>query len=105
MRSCVGLCLVAGSLLTSGCASTPRPQPVVHSTPAEKSRDKTAEAPGVTVSVDQAAETTSSTSLSARFTKLFSRDSSDRMPLPRNDQALQSGSEGDAARAEIARDF
>ena len=105
MRSCVGLVFVFVGLVTAGCASTPRPQPVVHSAPAEKNRDKTADASAATVAVDPATETTSSTSLSSRFTKLFTRDSSDRMPLPRNDQALQNGSQGDSSQAEIGRDF
>src|SRR6516164_8675889 len=99
MRFCVGFCFLAVSLLTSGCASAPRAQPVVHSTPVEKNRDKAADVAGATVSVDQAAETSSSTSLSSRFTKLFSRDSSDRMPLPRSDQTLHAGSQGDALQA------
>ncbi len=96
---------LAAAALLSGCASTPRPQPLVHSTPADKN-STVADSSGSTVAVDKATETSSSTSLSSRFTKLFSRqDSSDRMPLPRNDHPTPGGSGSDSAHADLASDF
>jgi hypothetical protein len=105
MRSYLSFVLLAAVAISCGCVSTPRPQPFVRSTPTEKGRDVAIDASSAPVSVDQANETTSSASLSSRFTKLFSRqDSSDRMPLPRNDQPRDSGP-GDASRQDLGRDF
>jgi hypothetical protein len=102
MRSFLGFSLLAALAMSTGCASAPRAQPLVRSSPTDKKRD-TANA---TVSVEQATETSSSTSLSSRFTKLFSRqDSSDRMPLPRSDQPPGNGPGDDASRQDLGRDF
>jgi hypothetical protein len=106
MRFFLGFSLLAAVALSSGCASAPRPQPLVRSSPADKKRETATDASNATVTVEQATETSSSTSLSSRFTKLFSRqDSSDRMPLPRNDQPPASGPGGDAFRQDLGRDF
>ncbi|HEV3299147.1 MAG TPA: hypothetical protein VG055_05885 [Planctomycetaceae bacterium] len=106
MRSFLGFSLLTAVALSSGCASTPRPQPLVRSSPTDKKRDTATDTSNATVAVEQANETSSSTSLSSRFTKLFSRqDSSDRMPLPRNDQPLGSGAGSDASRQDLGRDF
>jgi hypothetical protein len=106
MQSVFAFSFLAVVTLGSGCLSTPRPQPLVRSTPADKSRDPVADSASPSVNVGQAVnETGSSTSLSSRFTKLFSRqDASDRMPLPRNDQP-QNSSGGDGSQLDIGRDF
>jgi hypothetical protein len=104
MRLNVGIVLAAFAL--AGCASTPRPQTLVRSTPTDKSRDPAGDAPAPTVTVDPANETNSSASLSSRITKLFTRsDSSDRMPLPRNDQLLENHRSADASQQDLSRDF
>jgi hypothetical protein len=106
MRSFLGFSLLAAVALSSGCASAPRPQPLVRSYPTDKKRDPATDPSNATVSVEQATETSSSTSLSSRFTKLFSRqDSSDRMPLPRSDQPPGNGPGDDASRQALGRDF
>jgi len=106
MRSLLGFSLLAAVAMISGCASAPRPQPLVRSSPTDKKRDTASDTANAPVSVEQATETSSSTSLSSRFTKLFSRqDSSDRMPLPRSDQPPGNGAGDDASRADLARDF
>jgi|SRR5580704_6282542 hypothetical protein len=106
MPSFVVFSLLAAVALSSGCASTPRPQPLVRSSPTDKKRDTATDPSNATVVVEQANETSSSTSLSSRFTKLFSRqDSSDRMPLPRSDQPPGSGAGADSSRQDLGRDF
>jgi hypothetical protein len=78
----------------------------VRSSPTDRTRDAVVDASNATVTVEQATETSSSTSLSSRFTKLFSRqNSSDRMPLPRNDQPPGNGPGADASRQDLGRDF
>src|SRR5262245_44847878 len=97
MRAILGFSFLAVTALLSGCASTPRPEPLVHSTSTDKN-SSVADSTGAMVAVDKATETSSSASLSSRFTKLFSRqDSSDRMPLPRNDHPAPDGSQSDVA--------
>jgi hypothetical protein len=106
MRSFLGFSLLAAVALSSGCALAPRPQPLVRSSPTERKRDTATDTSNATVSVEPATETSSSTSLSSRFTKLFSRqNSSDRMPLPRNDQPPGNGPGADASRQDLGRDF
>jgi hypothetical protein len=74
----------------------------VRSTPTDKSREAATD----TVTVEPANATNSSTSLSSRVTKLFSRsDSSDRMPLPRSDQLLETGRSADASQQDLGRNF
>jgi hypothetical protein len=108
MRCVLGVSLLMLAPLSPGCVSTPHPQPLVRSTPADNGRevaiDVPPSAPSASGTASQTvAETTSSTSLSSRFTKLFSRpDSSDRMPLPRSDQPL----DGDqSAQRDVGGDF
>jgi hypothetical protein len=108
MRLLFVLCPVLTAMLFAGCQSAPHPQPLVRSTPVDKSHETAALASadasgnlGQTVS-----DSSSSTSLSSRWSKLFSgKETSDRMPLPRNDQLLQSGPGGNSARQDIGRDF
>jgi hypothetical protein len=107
MRCVLGVSLLMLAPLSPGCVSTPRPQPLVRSTPADNGREVAIDAPSAPSASGTAsqtvAETTSSTSLSSRFTKLFSRpNSSDRMALPRSDQPP----DGDpSSQQEIGRDF
>jgi hypothetical protein len=107
MRCVLGVSLLMLAPLSVGCLSTPRPQPMVRSTPADNGREVAIDAPsapGAPGTASQTvAETSSSTSLSSRLTKLFSRpDSSDRMPLPRSDQPL----DGDqSAQRDVGGDF
>ncbi|HET6323118.1 MAG TPA: hypothetical protein VFG04_00350 [Planctomycetaceae bacterium] len=105
MRCVLSLVLLMLPLLSLGCVSTTRPQPLARSTPADQGREVAIDTPTASDKVGKpVADTSSSTSLSSRFTKLFSRsDASDRMPLPRNDQPLENG--GDAARRDLGRDF
>jgi hypothetical protein len=110
MRCVLGVSLLMLAPLSVGCLSTPRPQPMVRSTPADNGREVAIDAPSAPAAPSASgtasqtvAETSSSTSLSSRFTKLFSRpDSSDRMPLPRSDQPL----DGDqSAQRDVGGDF
>jgi hypothetical protein len=105
MRSGLSVCLLLIASIGLGCASAPHTQPLVRSTPAEKSLDVAIDQPVPSDKVGKAvSDTSSSTTLSSRFTKLFSKgDSSDRIPLPRNDQPLENGSE--AAQRDLGRDF
>jgi hypothetical protein len=105
MRSVLSVCLLIIAPIGLGCVSAPHPQPLVRSTPVEKSVDVAIDSPTASDRVGKTvAETNSSTTLSSRFTKLFSRaDSSDRIPLPRNDQRLENGSE--SAQRDLGRDF
>jgi hypothetical protein len=107
MRSVFALSFLAVAVSGSGCLSTPRPQPLVRSAPADKNRDPATDASSASGNVGQSvADTTSSTSVSSRFSKLFGRqDASDRTPLPRNDQTLGNGLGGDASQSDIGRDF
>lgn len=95
-------------MLLAGCQSAPHPQPLVRSTPADKSHETAALASADTSgNIGQTvADSSSSTSLSSRWSKLFSgKETSDRMPLPRNDQALESAPGGNWTRQDIGRDF
>jgi hypothetical protein len=107
MRSVLALSFLSVAVLSSGCLSAPRPQPLVGSAPADKSRDLAVDVSSPSSHVGQSvADTSSSTSLSSRFTKFFSRqDASDRIPLPRNDHPLENGPGGDASQSDIGRDF
>jgi hypothetical protein len=107
MRSVIALSLLAAAALICGCQSTPRPQPLVRTAPPEKNREfATVDASSATGSVSQpVSETSSSTSLSSRWSKLFSRqDATDRVPLPRSDQ-VESGPGGNSAQQDLWRDF
>jgi hypothetical protein len=105
MRFILSVSLLMLAPLSLGCLSTPRPQPIVKSTPADKSRDVAIDPPRASDSVGQTvADTSSSAGLSSRVSKFFSRpDSSDRMPLPRSDQSLEN--DGGPAQWDIGRDF
>jgi hypothetical protein len=87
--------------------------PEVRFVPPPKKPDATANTPSTTPSTpapstavagQPVADTTSSTSLSSKFTKLFGggQGSSDRTPLPRNDQPLEPS---DQARQDLNQDF
>jgi hypothetical protein len=104
MRPVLGFALAAVAALNFGCLTTPRPQPLVRSTPTENAHEPANNAAKASGSTSQTvADTSSTTTLSSRFSKLFSRaDGSDRMPLPRKDQPDDSG---DSARRDIGRDF
>ncbi len=106
MRFYSTLSFLAVFALSAGCVSTLRPLPTVEWTPTEKKPAATADAPSPPAKAAQpVADTSSTTSLSARWSKLFSgQGSSDRTPLPRNDQQLE-GSRGGAGVQELGRDF
>jgi hypothetical protein len=112
MRSVLTLSFVAVAVWSAGCVTTLRPLPEVRVMPPPKKPDATADTPSTTpttpapssgVTGQPVADTTSSTSLSSRFTKLFGgQGSSDRTPLPRNDQPLEPSEQ---ARQDLNQDF
>jgi hypothetical protein len=108
MRLVSGCLFLVVSMILTGCVSAGRPQPVVRTTPKETAHETTAtiDAPNNSSGLGQTvSENSTSTSLTSRFTKLFSRqDSSDRMALPRNDQPPSSGA-SDGSQQELGRDF
>jgi hypothetical protein len=106
MRSCSTLSFLVVFVLSAGCVSTLRPLPEVTFAPADKKPAPTPVATSPTANVGQpVADTSSTTSLTSRWSKLFGGPgSSDRTALPRNDQPLE-GSPGGAGLQEIGRDF
>jgi hypothetical protein len=99
--------LVLAAMLLAGCQSVLHPQPLVRSTPTDSHETAALASADTSRSVGQTVvESSSSTSLSSRWSKLFSgKETSDRMPLPRNDQALRSGPGDNSTRQDIGRDF
>ncbi len=106
MRSCSPLSLLAVVALSAGCVSTLRPLPEITFAPADKKPAATPDKASPAAKVGQpVADTSSTTSLTSRWSKFFGgQGSSDRTALPRSDQPLE-GSPGGAGLQEIGRDF